>query len=69
LEAAEEAREYYGVDALQALILNLYYLQAVLKRLRKQGYAFQYIESGEPFDPEIYYEIFSKSSEGEAPPR
>jgi hypothetical protein len=56
----EERREYFGVDGLQALVLNLFYLRSVLARLRKKGYAFHQIESGEKVHPEMYFDVFSK---------
>ena len=56
----EEKHEYFGVDGLQALILSLFYLRSVLARLRKKGYAFHAIESGEQIHPEAFFDVFSK---------
>ena len=56
----DEQREYFGVDALQALVLNLFYLRFVLARLRKKGFSFHATESGEPINPEMYFDVLTK---------
>ena len=55
----EERREYYGADALQALVLNLYYLQSVFRRLRKAGYGLHDVLSGEEIFPEETFDVFT----------
>jgi hypothetical protein len=60
VEGEEEEHEYFGVDGLQAMILNLFYLRSVIVRLRKNGFAFREIASGELIDPERYFDSFSK---------
>ena len=62
IEEAEEHREYFGVDGLQALILSLFYLRSVLRHLRKKGYVFRELHSDEKIDPESYFEVFEKSA-------
>jgi hypothetical protein len=58
--ADDQKRELFGVDGLQALILNLVYLRSLLMRLRKKGYMFRDSESGKNFDPEGYFDALSK---------
>jgi hypothetical protein len=58
----EEKREYFGADGFQALILTLFYLRFLLVRLRQKGYSICDPESGDPFYPETYFDVFSKSA-------
>jgi hypothetical protein len=58
----EKKREFIGFDALQAVVLNLYYLRSVLSRIRKKGYVFCEIKTGEEIDPERYFDVFRKSA-------
>lgn len=60
IKSEEEKREYFGVDGLQALVLNLFYLRSVLARLRKNGYAFHETESGGAIEPEMYFDASIK---------
>jgi hypothetical protein len=55
----EERREYYGVDALQALVLNLFYLRSVFLRLKKAGFSFCDVLSGQKIFPEETFDVFT----------
>jgi len=56
----DEKREYFGADGFQALVLTLFYLRSLLSRLRKKGCAILDPESGDPFYPETYFDVFTK---------
>lgn len=60
IKKEEEKHEYYGVDGLQALVLNLFYFRSAFSRLRKSGYVFCEIGSGEEIYPEEYFDVFIK---------
>lgn len=62
VKEVETSREFYGADALQALILNLFLLHSILSGLRKKGYIFRCVSNGEEVFPDTMFEAFTKES-------
>jgi hypothetical protein len=62
IEEEEEKTEILGVDALQAMILNLSWLRHLLARLRKKGYEFYETGSRERFMVERYFDTFTRDA-------
>lgn len=54
------SQECLGIDGLQSLVLGLFFVRHTVSSLRKKGYRFADPETGEPIDPEMYFDILTQ---------